>query len=200
MWYSLSNKYGTGVIVHPDGYILTNKHVVEGEKGILINKTLNAKVVWISKGLYDLALLKIESNEVFPYLTIEKKRIHSGTDDEYYSTGYGLWVITEQPAFFKGYIRKMIYHTDISKRYRWQFIAHSCETFNGGSGGPIINSNGKIVGINYQNILYKYESYGKTQNYIISKFGVAIANEVYEEIVDLLFNSSINEEDKLHST
>lgn len=185
------------MIIHPDGYILTNKHVVEEEESIKINRKLKAKIIWISKGLYDLALIKIESDETFPYLSLERKHIHSGTVEEYYSTGYGMWAIIEMPAFFKGYIRKLVYHTDSSHKHRCQFLAHSCETYNGGSGGPIINSAGNIVGINFQNILFKYKSLRQTQEILISKLGFAISNQVYSEIVDILFASGLDDSEKL---
>jgi len=37
--------YGTGVIIHPAGYVLTNRHVVENDQeNIVVNEEFNAKV------------------------------------------------------------------------------------------------------------------------------------------------------------
>lgn len=36
--------YGTGVIIHPEGYVLTNRHVVENDENIMVNEEFEAKV------------------------------------------------------------------------------------------------------------------------------------------------------------
>lgn len=64
---------------------------------------------------------------------------------DYFTTGYGLWSIIKAPAFSKGYLRKLVMHTDKQGEYRCQFVAHSCDLYDGSSGGPLINSIGQVV-------------------------------------------------------
>ena len=56
--------YGTGVIIHPSGYVLTNRHVIEDSDTISINEEFDAEVFWKSTGLYDLALVKITPTKI----------------------------------------------------------------------------------------------------------------------------------------
>ena len=177
------NSFGTGVIIHPKGYILTNKHVIDDSDTWTINDSYSAQVVWKSKGSYDIAVLLIKEDNSsklwskydsefnissdpeedvkindFPYLKLYPDSIKLEPNDEYYSTGYGTWVITKGSTFWKGYLRKLIHHIDENGMKRCQYLSHSCDTYDGNSGGPIINQQGEIVGLNFQNILIKYQS------------------------------------------
>ena len=88
-------------------------------------------------------------------------------------------------------------HRDKYGNDRCQFIAHSCDTYDGGSGGPIINSKGQIVGINFQNIMYKYSDAEKhTKTIIFNKMGFAISHEVFHEIEEILYRDGLTEEEK----
>ena len=68
---------GSGVIVSPNGYIVTNQHVVDRAAKVKIKVTLaNGKdaeaVLLRDDDLLDLALIKIESPEALPFLSLEK--------------------------------------------------------------------------------------------------------------------------------
>jgi len=194
-----SGNYGSGVIIHPAGYILTNLHVIGTHEKVFVNGWIEAEVVCKSKGLYDLALLLLDSQGGVEYkaLSIFRGRLQVDMHDNYYSTGYGFWNIIKGSAFWRGYIRKLVYHTDKYSNRRCQFISHSCDTFDGGSGGPIINSEGQIIGINFQNILYKYfDAKKQSQKIILSKFGFAISHEVFQEITDILYRKGLTNEEK----
>ncbi|CAI2360486.1 unnamed protein product [Moneuplotes crassus] len=199
--------YGTGVIIHPAGYVLTNRHVVENDQeNIVVNEEFNAKVFCCSKGLYDLALIKMMPTKrgnqpskplpPFKILIPYTGRPKIDLKDEYYTTGYGMWSIIQAPAFCKGYLRKLVMHTDNQGNYRCQFVAHSCDLYDGSSGGPLINSIGQVVGINFQNIKYNYFEEKKTKTIIYSKLGFAISHEVFSEIYTILFNEGLTEEEK----
>ena len=77
---------GSGVIVSPDGYIITNNHVIENNKEIEIttndNKTYEAKVIGTDPDT-DIAVLKINENEKLPY-------VYFGNSD---ATRIGEWVL-----------------------------------------------------------------------------------------------------------
>jgi len=201
--------YGTGVFIHPAGYILTNRHVIEDSDTISINEEYDAKAVWVSTGLYDLALLKIiptkRGNEerkeqklpMFPILPVYTGNLNIEKEEDFYTTGYGLWTIIKAPAFSRGYVRKLIYHTDKQGVKRCQFISHSWDLYDGSSGGPLINSHGQIVGINFQNIKYHYfDKEKKAKTIIYSDLGFAIGYDVFMEIYFILFNNGLDEEEK----
>ena len=63
---------GSGVIISPDGYIITNNHVIEGAESMEIttndNKTYDAKLIGTDPNT-DIALLKIEADEPLDYTT-----------------------------------------------------------------------------------------------------------------------------------
>ena len=63
---------GSGVIISPDGYIITNNHVINGAQNISItlndNKTYTAELIGTDEKT-DIALLKIDADEDLPYVT-----------------------------------------------------------------------------------------------------------------------------------
>ena len=68
---------GSGVIISPDGYIITNNHVIEGAESMEIttndNKTYDAKLIGTDPNT-DIALLKIEADEPLDYTTFGDKK------------------------------------------------------------------------------------------------------------------------------
>jgi S1-C subfamily serine protease len=72
---------GSGVIVSPDGYILTNHHVVDGALEIKVeltdNRTFTAKLIG-SDPPSDLAVLKIEDGKALPTLSLGDSRESAG--------------------------------------------------------------------------------------------------------------------------
>ena len=66
-----------------------------------------------------------------------------------------------------------------------------------------MNKSGEIVGLNFQNILIKYQnSFGKTQKLIYSKLGFAISHEVFREVVHILFENKTDQQkyDEINGT
>lgn len=65
-------QYGTGFFVHPDGFLLTNEHVIEGAKEVSVvtsdGRTLLARVIR-ADAYKDLALIKVEVVNS-PYLAL----------------------------------------------------------------------------------------------------------------------------------
>jgi len=57
------SRYGTGFFIHPDGFVLTNEHVIEGAKEVSVvtydSRTLPARVIR-ADAYKDLALIKVE--------------------------------------------------------------------------------------------------------------------------------------------
>lgn len=143
---------GSGFIFEQSGYILTNEHVIDGADEVHIvmegsDKEFIAKVVGSSYD-YDLAVLKIEGEKVFPTLPL-------GNPDE---TAIGDWVIAiGNPLGFDhtvtvGVLSAKERPIDIPDNNGTRSYRHLLQTdasINpGNSGGPLINMAGEVIGIN----------------------------------------------------
>jgi S1-C subfamily serine protease len=130
---------GTGCIVSKEGLILTGYHVVEGAKTIDITmsdgQTYKAKFVAKMKDKKDLALLKIEPKE--------KLTTVSFGDSEEVKVGQKVLTIGNPFGFSNTLTQGIISRIDYVKN-RFQTDA----AINPGcSGGPILNSEGEVIGI-----------------------------------------------------
>ena len=143
----MQNSLGSGVLVKADGLIVTNAHVVKGADEIRVvlhdRREFDAKLV-TQDDRYDLALLKIEdSAEKFP--TVELR------DSD--SVEVGDVVLAIGNPFGVG---QTVTHGIVSAVARtqvgvsdYQFFIQTDASINpGNSGGPLVDMNGKIVGIN----------------------------------------------------
>lgn len=152
---------GSGVIVSPDGYIVTNNHVIEdGNKyEVTLNdrREYSAKLV-ASDPYTDLALLKIEDKNL-PFMIF-------GNSD---SLRVGEWVLAVGNPFnlestvTAGIVSAKGRSIDILEgEYTIEsFIQTDAAVNPGNSGGALVNTNGELVGINTAIITRsgKYEGY-----------------------------------------
>lgn len=135
----------SGVIVSPDGYVLTNSHVVNGFDKILVQlvdgREFSAKVVGEDENS-DLAVLKIDG-EKLPYLKLgDSDKVEVGEWVAAIGNPFGL-----QATFTKGIISgKGRNNLDITKF--GDFLQTDAAINRGNSGGPLVNMEGKVVGIN----------------------------------------------------
>ena len=152
---------GSGVVISPDGYIVTNNHVIED--GRKIEVTLNdkrkfkAKLVGMDSST-DLALIKIKAEDL-PYLSF-------GNSD---SIRVGEWVLAVGNPFnlestvTAGIVSAKGRSIDIlDDVYRIEsFIQTDAAVNPGNSGGALVNTNGELVGINTAIITRsgRYEGY-----------------------------------------
>ena len=141
-----SANFGSGFIISPDGYILTNTHVIKGMTNIKV--TLNDKRQYPAKLIgqdekSDVALLKINAKDL-PTVKI-------GNPDELKS---GEWVAAIGAPFgFENSVTSGI----VSAKNRtlpddgyMPFIQTDVAINPGNSGGPLFNLKGQVVGINSQ--------------------------------------------------
>ena len=138
---------GSGVIVSPDGYIITNNHVIENNNEIEIttnnNKTYQADVIGSDPDT-DIAVLKINSNEKLPY-------IYFGNSD---TTRIGEWVLAVgNPFNLNSTVTAGIISAksrDLNKRdgVNESYIQTDAAVNQGNSGGALVNTNGELIGIN----------------------------------------------------
>jgi serine protease Do len=135
---------GSGVIVSPDGYILTNDHVVGDADSIQVTlmdkREFTAKVIG-KDSKTDLALIKIDTKTELPYATL-------GNSD---TTEVGDWVVAiGNPFGFSLTVTAGIVSAKgraLGGNYD-EFIQTDAAINPGNSGGPLFDVNGKVVGIN----------------------------------------------------
>ncbi len=146
---------GSGFIISPDGYILTNNHVIEGATKVEVHygadengnggHTVDAKIIGHDAAT-DIALLKIESNGNLPNISLgDSERIRKGD-----------WAIAiGNPFEFEntltvGVISAKGRSLGLSTQTRSfeNFIQTDAAINFGNSGGPLININGEVIGIN----------------------------------------------------
>jgi serine protease Do len=136
---------GSGFIVDPEGFVVTNNHVIEGAEEITV--TLNdgerhpAKLLG-SDPKTDLALLKIETDEALPYARL-------GDSD---ATRVGDWVIAiGNPFGLGGTATTGIVSArgrDIQSGPFDDFLQIDAPINRGNSGGPLFDLTGRVIGIN----------------------------------------------------
>ena len=138
---------GSGVIISPNGYIITNHHVIENNSEIDVttndNKTYRATVIG-SDPSSDIAVLKIETNNKLPY-------VFFGNSD---STKIGEWVLAVgNPFNLNSTVTAGIISAkarDLNKgdgKNEW-YIQTDAAVNQGNSGGALVNTRGELIGIN----------------------------------------------------
>ena len=147
-WQVNVGKMGTGFIIDPSGIAVTNNHVVTGAALIKVwvggeTKPRNAKVLGVSE-CSDLAVIKINGDS-FPYLDWYNAPIKVGL--KVFAAGYPLG----DPNFTltDGIVSKAAASGETSWASVDTVIEHSAKINPGNSGGPLVDENGKVVGINY---------------------------------------------------
>ncbi len=153
---------GSGVIISPDGYIVTNNHVIEKATNLKVllndNREYSAKLIGTDSNT-DLALIKIEDSGL-PYLEF-------GNSD---SADVGEWVLAIgnpfklQSTVTAGIISAKARNINIlnSQQYRIEsFIQTDAAVNPGNSGGALVNTLGELVGINTAIMTFtgRYEGY-----------------------------------------
>jgi Do/DeqQ family serine protease len=145
---SVERALGSGVLVTPDGYILTNHHVVDGAEEIKVdlndNRTLDAKLVG-SDQPSDLAVLKVNASSL-PVLQLgNSDNVRVG--DVVLAIGNPLGV---GQTVTLGIISAKGRSTGLSSGSFEDFLQTDAPINQGNSGGALVNTNGELVGINSQ--------------------------------------------------
>lgn len=136
---------GTGFFIDPDGYIVTNHHVVDEADEITVllsdGSSFPAEVVG-SDEKTDLALLKIEADGALPHLEL-------GDSDD---ARVGDWVIAiGNPYGFGGSVSAGIIsarNRNINQGPYDDYIQTDAAINFGNSGGPLLNLEGEVIGVN----------------------------------------------------
>lgn len=136
---------GSGFVIDPDGYIVTNNHVIEGATRITVNfangKKLTAKLVGTDKKT-DLALLKVEPKKPLKFVKF-------GDSDE---MRIGDWVMAiGNPFGLGGTVTLGIVSArgrNINAGPYDDFLQTDAAINKGNSGGPLFNMYGEVIGVN----------------------------------------------------
>ena len=140
--------YGSGVVLTPDGYIVTNNHVVEGADEVEVtfnNKVKKTATIIGTDPTTDLALIKVEASDL-PFLTF-------GDSD---NVRIGEWVLAVGNPFK---LTSTVTAGIVSAKARnlsilgegtsvESFIQTDAAVNPGNSGGALVNTKGELIGIN----------------------------------------------------
>jgi serine protease Do len=155
--------FGSGFIISSDGYILTNAHVVNGAKKIIVRTTdkqeLEAKLIGIDVKT-DVALLKVNGKNLHPVVIGDSNKLETGQ-----------WVAAIGAPFgFDNTVTQGIVsaiNRNLPTDNYIPFIQTDVPINPGNSGGPLFNLQGEVVGINSQ-------IYSKNGGYMGLSFSIPI--------------------------
>ena len=138
---------GSGVIIAPDGYIITNYHVIENSSEVIVttnnNKEYKARIIGFDE-LNDIAILKIDSDSSLDY-------VFFGDSD---STLIGEWVLAVGNPYnlnstvTAGIISSKSRDLNQYDQKNQSFIQTDAAVNFGNSGGALVNIKGELIGIN----------------------------------------------------
>ncbi len=138
---------GSGVIVSPDGYVLTNNHVVErGARfrvGLVDGRELTAKLIGTDSSS-DLAVLKLETREKVPSVPIGRSdELLIGETVIAIGNPFGL-----ASTVTTGVVSALHRNFKAGDRTLFDFIQTDASINPGNSGGPLLDVEGRLIGIN----------------------------------------------------
>lgn len=143
---------GSGVIVRPDGLMLTNDHVIGRKRSFTVRigdgRSFKAKVLGTDP-VGDLAALKLEvpEGQTVPHLELgDSDALRVGDEAVAIGNPFALGVLDQAPTFTVGII-SALNHTQGTYA---ECIVTDAEVNPGNSGGPLLNMTGEVVGINGQ--------------------------------------------------
>ncbi|BBO32405.1 S1C family serine protease [Lacipirellula parvula] len=186
---------GSGVIVDKEGYILTNNHVIEGVETAEIKlsdgRRAPASVIGIDP-MTDLAVLKTELKDLVPAEWGDSNELQVGDIVWALGSPFGL-----EKSITSGILSAKERRGITGTRVIQEFLQTDAAVNPGNSGGPLVNHEGKVVGINtaiigpsYQGISFSvpselarasYEQI-RDHGYVLRGFLGVSPNEVSDDI------------------
>jgi serine protease Do len=140
---------GSGVIISPDGYILTNDHVVNGAMQIRVTmndrRVFPAKLVGVDK-LNDLAVIKINATNLPSIAWGDSTRLHPGQTVLAFGSPFGYFQFSVTRGIVSALNRPNPYSDN--PRKPGAFIQTDAAINPGNSGGPLVDAHGQLIGIN----------------------------------------------------
>jgi serine protease Do len=169
-----SRGVGSGFIVSPDGYIVTNAHVVDGAKEVTVRLTdrreFTAKVIGADKRT-DIALIKIDAKTPLPALDLSNPPAPR--------QGEGVIAIGSPFGFENSVSAGVVsgVHRALPGGQMTPFIQTDVAVNPGNSGGPLLNAAGQVVGVNSQ-------IYSRSGGYMGLSFAIpaSVASNVAQQL------------------
>lgn len=141
-----STSLGSGVIINPEGYILTNYHVIKDAEEITVKLSDKSEYAGKMVGIdpkTDLAVIKIAANGKMPYAVLgDSDKIRVGQWAVAIGNPFGL-----DRTFTVGVI-SATGRSEVGVAAYESFIQTDASINPGNSGGPLMNIHGEVVGIN----------------------------------------------------
>ena len=168
---------GSGVIISPDGYIVTNNHVIEGAVDIRVTmsnkEVLSAKLIGADP-LTDLAVIKVNGTDLPSVPWGNSANLHPGQTVLAFGNPYG-FRFTVTRGIISALNRP---NPDASDRHKpGEFIQTDAAINPGNSGGALVDARGELIGIN----TFLISSSGA-----FSGMGFAIPTQIAEPTVETL--------------
>jgi len=147
---------GSGFLISNDGYIITNDHVAGNASKVVVTMTNGEKydaAVVGSDPVSDVALLKIEGKN-FPYLRLSNSdNVIVGEWSIAFGNPFGLFDINAKPTVTVGVISNTgvdFTQPDMNglERVYRGMLQTDAAISSGNSGGPLVNADGDVVGVN----------------------------------------------------
>jgi serine protease Do len=140
---------GSGIIISPDGYIVTNDHVIDGAVQIRVTlhdrRVLNAKLIGADK-LTDLAVIKVDAHDLPSIAWGDSSRLKPGQTVLAFGSPFGYFQDSVTRGIVSAVDRQNPYSDDARKP--GGFIQTDAAINPGNSGGALVNAHGELVGIN----------------------------------------------------
>ncbi len=144
---------GSGIIIKPDGYVLTNQHVAGGKNSRIIvhledGRDVDGLTIW-SDAVLDLAIIKININGLTAIPLGDANKLKVGEPAIAIGNPLGLqFQRTVTSGIISALNRTISIETDQGQNYMEDLIQTDAGINPGNSGGPLLNSKGEVVGIN----------------------------------------------------
>ena len=146
---------GSGFMLNSDGQVLTNFHVIEGAKKVIVTlpdgREMDADVLDADR-VVDVALLKIKNAKNLPYIKIgDSDDIMIGEPVIALGNPFGNLIDDPHPTVTAGVIsaKNRSFNPDPGNMRVYTNMIQTDASINpGNSGGPLVNVNGEVIGIN----------------------------------------------------
>ncbi len=145
---------GSGVIINPDGYILTNEHVIAAADRITVTLPDGREFIGSIKGTdprSDLAVIKIDGSDLPSAPLGDSSDIKVGQWSIAIGNPFGFAVHSPEPTMTAGIIsalHRSLPPTNRRDRYYQDLIQTDASINPGNSGGPLVNVRSEVIGIN----------------------------------------------------
>lgn len=183
---------GSGFVISPDGYVITNDHVAGNAKKIIVTLTdgrkFDARIIGTDP-VSDITLIKIDAQKL-PYLKFgSSKDLIVGEWAIAMGNPFGLFDINSKPTVTVGVVSNLGINMinegrPLSRVYK-DMIQTDAAISSGNSGGPLLNSYGDVIGMN--TVIYSTSQSSQGAGSI--GIGFAIPIDRIKQVVDELIEN-----------